>query len=44
MGCCEDVVIFHPDGRQGVDVEEAAIVELFGSNLPVGQPIPLLVE
>ena len=27
MGCCEDLGQLHPDGDQGVDVEEPPVVE-----------------
>ena len=40
----EDLGILHADGRQVVDVEEAAIVDLVGGRLPVREPIDLGVE
>ena len=42
MGGIEDLRVLDPDGEQGVDVEEAAEVELLRSHPPEGQPVVLL--
>jgi hypothetical protein len=35
----EDVQVLHPDRRQGVDVEEAPVVDLLPRHTPVGEPV-----
>ncbi len=40
----EDLGLLHPDRGEGVDVEEAPVVELFGAHPPPGQPVPLPVD
>ena len=40
----EHRLVLHPDRGQGVDVEEPAVVQLLVAHLPVGQPVPLLVQ
>jgi len=40
----EDDRILHADGGQLVDVEESAIVDLFGRDAPVRQPVRLCRE
>ena len=44
MGGGKNVVILDADSCQSVDIEEAAVVELLGGDLPARQPVPLLVE
>ena len=44
MHLLEDRGIFHPQRRELVDVEEAAIVDLFGRDPPVRQPVRLLIQ
>ena len=40
----EDVGILHADGRQVIDVEEPAVVDLLSGHAPVGQPVRLVHE
>ena len=41
MGVLEDALVLDPQADQGVDVEEAAIVELLARRPPVGQAVVL---
>ena len=40
----EDRRVFHPQGRELVDIEEAPIIDFLGRDTPVGEPIGLLIE
>ena len=40
----EDGRILHPDGAQGIDIEESAIVDFLGGNAPMGNAIDLLPQ
>ena len=44
MALGEDRRVFHANGRQFVDVEKTAIIDLVGGRLPVRKPIDLGVE
>jgi len=44
VGCLEDGRVLDPDGRQGVDVEEAAVIQLLAADPPVGQAVPLPLQ
>ena len=40
----EDGRILHPDCPQGIDIEESAIVDLLGSDAPMGDAIDLIAK
>ena len=44
MGFLENAWVLHPDGTQFVNIEKTPVVDLLGSNLPVGESINLLLE
>ena len=44
MGFLKDDGKLHPDRRQMVDIEEAAIIDLIGGHPPEGRPVGLGAE
>ena len=40
----EDRRVFHAQGGELVDVEEASIIDFLGGDTPVREPIRLLIE
>ena len=44
MGRFENLRQFHPDRREIVDVEEAAVIDFLRRHAPEGEPVRLLVQ
>ena len=44
VGRLENVLAFHAEGGEVVDVKEPPVVDLIGSDPPVGQPVALVLQ